>query len=162
MDKELSSDAKNLLATLNEDSLIDPDDYTFFLMGGIRSNPQLTRSLVREPLVEVNNYKPDFLSSQIKRDFNLLRVIDKNGVVPTEFELKRLKEKLDTLYQTYWQDGGKEDIDYPPQYGIKNNVISSWMIEKQDIFDYLDGTSVDEIYYRMKEKQYFLDKPFEE
>lgn len=159
-DSVLSSEAKYLLATLNEDSIIDPDDYTFFLSGGIRSNPQFTRTLVRDPLVEVNSYKPGFLSTHIKRDFNLLRVIDKNGLAPTEFELKRLKEKLLNLYKTYWPIGGRGDIDYPPQYGIKNNVISSWMIEKQDVFDFLDGVSIEEIFYRMKQKQFKLDKPF--
>ncbi len=160
MEKELSSDAKAYLRTLTENSIIDPDDYTFFLAGGIRSNPQLTRHLVREPLVEVNNYNPNFLSIHIKRDFNLLEVIDKEGIKPTEQELLRLKAKLDNLYKEYWPNGGTEDIDYPPQYGVKNNVISAWIIEKQDIFDYVKGeATLLEIYHRMKEKQYSLDKP---
>ena len=53
------------------DSLVDPDNWHFHIGSGgklLAGTPQLTRDIVRKMLVEINEYKPNFLSPELKKD----------------------------------------------------------------------------------------------
>ncbi len=165
MNTELSSDAKSLLSSLKEDSLIDPDNWHFNISAGgksIHCNPQLTRHLVREPLVEINQYKPNFLSPLLKKEFNLIRATNGNDLAPTEAELTRLKDKLQALTEDQYLKFDLEHLMQDPDYKIENTIVSAWMIDINDVIDYLNGEAIENIYYRVVERRKRIDKPFEE
>ena len=160
MKKELSSDAQNYLSWINEDTIIDPDNWRFRMKGGSSSfiaNSQLTRSLVRAPLVEINEYKPNILPDQIKRDFNLIRIANRDDLIPTEMELKRFKDKLQSLVVDsqvkFWIKCLKED----PHYKIENTIISAWMIDISDVMDFMDGVDLQIIYRNVADRKRKFD-----
>lgn len=160
MAKELSSDAQDMLTWITEDTIIDPDTWRFRMKGGNGSfiaNSQLTRSLVRSPLVEINEYKPEFLPAQIKRDFNLTRIAQQDDLIPTEEELNRLKAKLQKLGEDSQVNFWKECLKENPEYNIKNSIVSAWMIDVRDVIAYLEGESLENIYYIVSERRRKFD-----
>lgn len=160
MEKELSITAQSLLETLQEDSLIEPDDWHFTIKAGgrrIPCTPQLKRSLIRETLIEINNYKPKFLSPQFKKEFNLFRLTDGNDLIPTIVEIARLEKKLRSLSEENEYYIKKLSVD--PSYTMENTIVSAWMIDIQDLIDYLNGEKVEEIYFRITRRRKEIDKP---
>ena len=160
MKKELSTDAQDYLSWITEETLIDPDNWRIRMKAGNSSfiaNGQLTRAIVRAPLVEINEYKPNFLPIQIKRDFNLIRFADEEDLNPTEDELTRLKNKLEKLVEDgqvkFWINCLKDD----PNYKIENTIVSAWMIDIQDIIDYINGEDHKIIFKNLSERRRKFD-----
>ena len=146
---ELSSDAKSYLRWINSDTLIDPDDWHFNInVGGkrIHCTPQLKRELVRKPLVEINAYKPNLLSPILKKEFNLMRMVAGTDPNPSDEELVRLKNKLKQLSDDgqikFWIKCLNDD----PDYKLQNTIISAWMIDIQDVIDFINGVHIRIIY----------------
>ena len=156
MPKELSSDAQNLLSWIDKDTVIDPDDWLFHLKAGkgqVLANCQLTRALVRHSFVQINEYKPNFLPIQIKRDFNLMRIANEADLEPTDEEIKRLKDKLlklaDNSEVKFWMKCLKED----PNYKIDNPIVSAWIIHYQDVIDFINGVDLKAIFRNVAERR---------
>ena len=161
MKKELSSEARDLLSSLNSYSLVDPDEWHFHIRGEgklLPGTPQLTRDLVRKMLVEINEYKPTFLSPEVKKDFNLVRIADKDDLIPSETDLTRLKSKLHKLTE---DSQIKFDIEYSkkdPNHKIENTLVSAWMIDIQDVIDFIKGEELEIIYRRVVERRRDFDQ----
>ena len=156
MPKQLSSDAENLLSWINEDSIIEPDDWLIHMKAGngtFLANAQLTRTFVRAQLVEINEYKPNILPVQIKRDFNLMRIANEADLEPTDEEIKRLKDKLlklaDNSEVKFWMKCLKED----PNYKIDNPIVSAWIIHYQDVIDFINGVDLKAIFRNVAERR---------
>lgn len=163
MKKQLSSDAVSLLSWIDSNTLIDPDDWHFNISAGgkrIHCTPQLQRDLVRRPLVEINEYKPNLLSAQLKKDFNLVRIANQDELILTDTEIERLKDKLDKLAEDgqikFWIKCIKEDSNHK----LENSIISAWMIDIQDVIDYMNGKDIEALYYRIIERRRKFDSPF--
>jgi len=159
---ELSSDAKDMLTWITEETIVDPDNWHFTLSSGgkrFSATPQLKRDLVRKTLVEINEYKPEFLPDQIKKDFNLTRIAQQDDLIPTETEISRLKEKFHKLIEDaqvgFWIKCLNEDA----QYKIGNTIVSAWMIDIKDIISFLNGESIENLYYTISERRRKFDSP---
>ena len=160
MKKELSSEAQGLLSSLNEDSLIDPDGWHYNIKAGgksIHCTPQLKRHLVRETLLEINEYKPNFLSPQLKRDYNLMRLINIDDLIPSESELSSLYNKLKELSEDSQIKFDVEYLNKDQNYKIDNTIVSASMIDIADVIDFINGEELEVIYGRVVERRKKID-----
>ena len=160
MKKELSAEAQDFLSWLDKDTLIDPDNWHYNIKAGgksIHCTPQLKTNFIRKTLLEINEYKPNFLSPQLKRGYNLMRLINIDDLIPSESELSRLYNKLKELSEDNQIKFDVEYLNKDQNYKLDNTIVSASMIDIADVIDFINGEELEVIYGRVVERRKKID-----
>ena len=162
MKKDLSAEAQDFLSWLDKDTLIEPDDWHFHISAGgnrLPCTPQLKRDLIRKTLVEINEYKPNFLSPVLKKDWNLIRRIGDDDLIPSGDNLSRLRNKLEELAEDGQVKFDVECLKKDPDRKMVNTIVSAWMIDIRDVIDFINGEEIETIYRRVVKRRKVFDRP---
>jgi len=162
MKKELSAEAQDFLTWLDKDTFIEPDNWHFNIRAGgksLRCTPQLKRDLIRKTLVEINEYKLNFLSPVLKKDWNLIRSVSCDDLIPSKGDLTRLRDKLEKLLEDGQVKFDIECLTKDPNHKMVNTVVSAWMIDIQDVIDFTKDVALKIIYRRVVKRRKEFDRP---
>ena len=161
MRNTLSSVAQYFLSYFTpEFQAINPGDLIYRIPEGYKSYQSeklFRRFIIRKALLEIDEYYPNFLLPEIRKEYNIHNELGIMELAPSSDELTILKAELSSF------------VDHP-QYKYIASIISEFpereiasiltvsLLDARDVTDYKNGVPLEEIYWNVIERRKRIDK----